>query len=85
VFVWVHVKYQQCFSEIAYCTFNTGFEVLMFMLNMHQLAIAVVYRPPKPNKDFLNEFANFLGDIVVQYDRILIVGESFDFMQVVNA
>lgn len=42
---------------------------------MDQLAIAVVYRPPKPNKDFLNEFANFLGDIVLRCDWLLIVGD----------
>lgn len=35
---------------------------------------AVVYRPPKPNKDFINEFAHFLGGIVTQFDRLLIVG-----------
>jgi len=37
--------------------------------------IAVVYRPPKPNKDFLNDFAAFLGDIIQIYDRILILGD----------
>ncbi len=29
----------------------SSFEVLLFQLNEYQLAIAVVYRPPKPNKD----------------------------------
>lgn len=53
----------------------SSFEVLLFQLNMNQLAIAVVYRPPNPNKDFLNEFANFLGDIVPQYDWLLIVAD----------
>lgn len=53
----------------------SSFEVLLFLLNMDQLAIAVVYCPPKPNKDFLNEFANFLGDIVLQYDRLSIAGD----------
>ncbi len=46
----------------------------MFYLKKDKnFSIAVVYRPPKPNKDFTNEFANFLGGIVTQFDRHLIV------------
>ncbi len=44
--------------------------VKMFYLKKDKnLLIAVVYCPPKPNKDFTNEFANFLGGIVTQFDR----------------
>lgn len=35
----------------------------------------MVYRPPKPNKDFLKEFSDFLSDVVLRYDRLLIVGD----------
>ncbi len=52
----------------------SSFEVQMFYLKKDKnLLIAVVYCPPKPNKDFTNEFANFLGGIVTQFDRHLIV------------
>ncbi len=48
----------------------SSFEVQMFYLKKDKnLLIAVVYCPPKPNKDFTNEFANFLGGIVTQFDR----------------
>lgn len=36
---------------------------------------AVVYRPPKFVKDFISEFADLLGSVVLRYDRILIVGD----------
>ena len=36
---------------------------------------AVVYRPPKYNKDFLNDFSDFLAGIMPQYDRVLLVGD----------
>ncbi len=41
----------------------------------HTVLCAVVYRPPKYNKDFINDFSAFLADIMPKYDRVLIVGE----------
>ncbi len=43
----------------------------------HSLKIlcAVVYRPPRYNKDFINDFSDFLADIVPKYDHVLIVGD----------
>jgi len=35
---------------------------------------AVVYRPPRYNKDFINDFSAFLADIMPKYDHVLIVG-----------
>lgn len=88
---------KSCFtlkSEI-FCSF----EVLLFHPKRDKnLAIAVVYGPPKQNKVFINEFA-------IQFDRLLIVGDfnihvccdtnplakeflslidNFDFIQVVT-
>lgn len=36
---------------------------------------AVVYRPPKYNKDFIHEFSEFLADILPKYDKLLICGD----------
>jgi len=36
---------------------------------------ANVYRPPGPNKNFMSEMSVFLTDIVVKYDKILILGD----------
>lgn len=35
----------------------------------------MIYRPPKYNKDFINDFSDFLSGIVPNYDRILIIGD----------
>ncbi len=35
----------------------------------------MVYRPPKYNKDFLNDFSYFLAEIMPKYDSVLIVGD----------
>ncbi len=39
------------------------------------LALATVYRPPGPYTDFLQEFADFLSDLLVNVDKALIVGD----------
>ena len=39
------------------------------------LALATVYRPPGPYADFLKEFADFLSDLLVNFDKALIVGD----------
>ena len=36
---------------------------------------AVIYRPPKYNKDFLNDFSDLLAEIMPKYDRVLLVGD----------
>lgn len=35
----------------------------------------LVYRPPKPDKDFLTEFSNILSHCVSLYDRMLFLGD----------
>ncbi|XP_060745410.1 uncharacterized protein LOC132858883 [Tachysurus vachellii] len=39
------------------------------------LALATVYRPPGPYTDFLREFTDFLSDLLVSFDKALIVGD----------
>ncbi len=39
------------------------------------LALATVYRPPGPYTDFLKEFADFLLDLLVNVDKVLVVGD----------
>ena len=54
----------------------SSFELSLFEFNHpHTVLCAVVYRPPKYNKDFLNDFSTFLADIAPNYDRVLIVGD----------
>ncbi len=36
---------------------------------------ALVYRPPKFNKDFIQQFSEFLANIVSRCDRLLILGD----------
>ncbi|KAI2644551.1 Transcription factor Adf-1 [Labeo rohita] len=39
------------------------------------LVLATVYRPPGPYTDFLKEFAEFLSELLVNFDKALIVGD----------
>lgn len=34
----------------------------------------MIYRPPKYDTDFINDFSDFLSGIMLNYDRILIIG-----------
>lgn len=36
---------------------------------------AVIYRPPRSNKDFISELSSFLGDVVLKYDKVLLLGD----------
>ncbi|XP_058616040.1 uncharacterized protein LOC131529988 [Onychostoma macrolepis] len=61
----------RCLKTSPRCTF----EVLLFQPN-YSVVFALIYRPP--NKDVLNEFAEFLGDIVTSHDKIIILGDVSD-------
>ena len=37
--------------------------------------LATVYRPPGHHTDFIKEFADFLSEIVLAADKVLIVGD----------
>ena len=39
------------------------------------LTLVIVYRPPGPYTTFLSEFADFLANLVINTDKILIVGD----------
>ncbi len=66
------------YSDILSVTQKTGysfnsFEILMLNVTLSymqnksvlSLALATVYRPPRPYTDFLKEFADFLSDLLV--------------------
>ncbi len=54
----------------------SSFELSLFELGRSfKMLGAVVYRPPRYNKDFINDFSAFLADIMPKYDHVLIVGD----------
>ena len=69
------------FKNVFRCRQLTGssfssFEVLLFEVGRSDPVLcAIIYRPPKYNKDFLNDFSNFLAGIIPTYNRILIAGD----------
>lgn len=50
--------------------------MLMFIVNcQNPVCCILIYRPPfKPNSIFLVEFSDFISSIVINHDRIIIVG-----------
>ena len=69
------------FKSVFHCgqllsdTFSS-FELQLFEINFPlPVLCAVVYRPPKLNEDFIQDFADFLAGIVVKCDRFLVVGD----------
>ena len=53
-----------------------SFEILMFIINcQNPICCISIYRPPKPNNSFLAEFSEFLSSIVLNHDRIILVGD----------
>uniref|UniRef100_A0A1A7XJA1 Endonuclease/exonuclease/phosphatase domain-containing protein n=1 Tax=Iconisemion striatum TaxID=60296 RepID=A0A1A7XJA1_9TELE len=55
---------------------NTSFELCLFELGHPQpLLCAVVYRPPRYNKDFLPEFSEFLANCASRYGQIMLLGD----------
>ncbi|KAI3367040.1 hypothetical protein L3Q82_009670 [Scortum barcoo] len=40
-----------------------------------QYLVAVVYRPPGPYSEFLSEFSEFLSNLVLENDKVIIVGD----------
>ncbi|KAK0151915.1 hypothetical protein N1851_006719 [Merluccius polli] len=54
----------------------SSFELQMFELHLSSpVMFAVIYRPPKFNKGFINDFADFLSRVTVNYDYLLISGD----------
>lgn len=54
----------------------SSFELQVFEIQMlNPVFCAVLYRPPRPNKDFISELSSFLGDVVLNYDKALVLGD----------
>lgn len=39
------------------------------------LHLYLIYRPPKPSKDFIDEIAVLLSELFIKYDRLIILGD----------
>lgn len=54
----------------------SSFESLCFLLNgQHPVLCVLIYRPPKANTGFIQEFSELLSFIMASYDRVLILGD----------
>ncbi|XP_068615671.1 uncharacterized protein, partial [Brachionichthys hirsutus] len=54
----------------------TSFEYLGFMVNScDSTIIIIIYRPPKTNSVFIQEFAELVSYFITKHDRILILGD----------
>lgn len=54
----------------------SSFELQLFELNASPPTLcAVVYRPPIFNKDFMQEFADFIAGVRLNYDHFIICGD----------
>ena len=42
---------------------------------MSPLVCVLIYRPPKPDQDFITEFSDFLSHFVSLHDRLPILGD----------
>ncbi|XP_070410856.1 RNA-directed DNA polymerase from mobile element jockey isoform X1 [Nothobranchius furzeri] len=63
-------------TPITHQSTPLSFELSLFELGRSPpLLCALIYRPPPYNKDFLNEFANFLADVSCRYGKILLLGD----------
>uniref|UniRef100_A0A8C1ETF6 Reverse transcriptase domain-containing protein n=1 Tax=Cyprinus carpio carpio TaxID=630221 RepID=A0A8C1ETF6_CYPCA len=76
------------YSDIISVTQKTGyrftsFEILLLNVTLSDmqkksivsLSLATVYRPPGPYTEFLKEFGDFLSDLLVTSDKVLIFGD----------
>ena len=53
-----------------------SFEVTLFEVGRSDPVLcAVIYRPPKYNKDFVNDFSGLLAEIMPKYDRAIFLGD----------
>lgn len=54
----------------------SSFELQLFVINLTcPVLCATIYRPPKFNKDFLQEFSEFLSDFIPKFNKLLICGD----------
>ena len=54
----------------------SSFELSLFELRRSDPVLcAVIYRPPNYNKDFIEEFSEFLAGVLIKYNKLLMVGD----------
>ncbi|KAJ0033693.1 hypothetical protein NQD34_000800 [Periophthalmus magnuspinnatus] len=54
----------------------SSFEMQLFTIELARPVLcAVIYCPPKYNKDFIQDFSEFLADVVPKYEHILVCGD----------
>ncbi len=69
------------FKDTFHCrSLSTGpynsFEVqLLQLVLVNPITIALIYRPPHHNKDFLSELAALMGDLVTRHEKVLLLGD----------
>ena len=39
------------------------------------ILLVIVYRPPGPYSEFLSDFSGFISDLVLQTDKVIVVGD----------
>lgn len=63
---------------IIYHTCNNyrSFKLLVSVINdSENMLLALVYWATKYSSDFVQEFANFISNIIIKYDKLLICGD----------
>ena len=80
----VAVIYSNIFETTKKSSFKyNSFEVLVLNVKIYSIndksrlrfVLATVYRPPGHHKDFIKEFADFLSELILTADKVLIVGD----------
>ncbi len=75
--------WKMIFKDIFSCRSNVindyqSFELQLFTLDLNfPLLVALIYHPPKHNRNFLNEFADFWGEFTQKYEKLLILGDFY--------
>ncbi|XP_051728841.1 uncharacterized protein LOC127501090 [Ctenopharyngodon idella] len=73
----VAVIYSNIYSISQKSFKYNSFETMVLYVTLCKLTfvLATVYRPPGHNTDFIKEFADFLSELVLAADKVLVVGD----------
>ncbi len=72
----VSIYKDNCICRSVESNTYSSFELQLFVLELGDpLLIAVIHRSPKVNANFLTEFAEFLGDVTLKYDKLLVLSD----------
>ena len=69
------LRTQHRFSSFEVLVLNVTLSHMHTKKSLMSLALATVYRPPWPYTVFLRKFTDFLSDLLVNFDKALIVGD----------